>query len=230
MLFSHLSRSNSGTNFCWWLRSSCHIFRLIWLGSHHSWSKRRHWTDRHYWWSESWRRRSSHTHMRWMHSKRRRHISWHCHEVTIIELLTFLWTWFRYFIISDIKFRIIEINLIFLFQLSFKFVFLLSDFFSKAIFNDLSWDTFHAINFFIDWITSRHSIWDCLACYWMHLMHVCRHGGSGWELPWALRLLASKVSILLMLQQNIDILKLFTTIVAEGLEHTNSLFFSTHFS
>jgi len=41
--------------------------------------------------------------------------------------------------------------------------------------------------------------------------------------------LAGKVSVLLVLQQNVGILELLFAVVAEGLEHVDASLFSSHF-
>jgi hypothetical protein len=61
----------------------------------------------------------------------------------------------------------------------------------------------------------------------VHLKHVSGHGCRGGKL--AIAPIAREMTILLMLEQDVGIVELLVTVVAEGLQHGNSTTLSSHF-
>ena len=61
----------------------------------------------------------------------------------------------------------------------------------------------------------------------VHLKHVSGHGCRGGKL--AIAPIAREMTIFLMLKQDVGIVELFVTVVAEGLQHGDSTTLSSHF-
>ena len=187
-----------------------------------------HWRSLHV--RHSWRRPE---HTWWRH-----HAGWwsYAHHWTNhgVDLAVDVWlfavqlagSWLGSIVVCKVELSVVQVNAESFLKLILHLRLLLINFLCNTVFNNVNWDLVHTVNVDVYSISSCNGIGNFLDALSMHLIHVCLQRASCRELSRAE--LASKVSILLLLQQYVHILELFLAVIAEWFEDVDASLFPSH--